>query len=70
MRARRIILDRRIERAAGGKRDGRGSNSHSVSREKFSKAAGDRLDKLTVLSDSFFSLRLENTVRIYGIRSV
>ena len=57
-----------IERAAGGKGDGKGNNSHPLSREKFSKAARERLVNLNVLSDSFFSLRLENTVRIYGIR--
>jgi hypothetical protein len=57
-----------IEQAAGGKSSGHGTNSHSLPRDKFSKVARDRLDELKIHGDSFFSLRLENTVRIYGIR--
>jgi hypothetical protein len=55
-----------IEQAAGGKPSG--TNSHPLSRDKFSRDAKRRLDNRSILSDSFFSLRLENTVRIYGIR--
>lgn len=57
-----------IESASGGKTEGGGTNSHPISRDKFSKNARARLKKTNVLGDSFFSLRLENTVRIYGIR--
>ncbi|MDB5575314.1 MAG: hypothetical protein JWR80_490 [Bradyrhizobium sp.] len=55
-----------IEMAAGGK--SKGTNSHAMSRSQFSKAARDRLNEIKNLSDAFFSLRLENTVRLYGVR--
>lgn len=57
-----------IERASGGKRAGRGANSHPLSRDRFSRNAINRLKEKNIFGDSFFSLRLENTVRIYGIR--
>ena len=57
-----------IEIAAGGKN--RGTNSHPLIRDKFSKAARDRLTAIGIHGDSFFLLRLENTVRIYGIREM
>lgn len=55
-----------IMRAAGGR--GHGNNSHPLDREKFSAAAQKRLDDNRIYSDVFFSLRLENSVRIYGVR--
>lgn len=55
-----------IEGAAGGK--SQGTNSHAMHRGQFCKAARDRLAAINNLSDAFFSLRLENTVRIYGMR--
>lgn len=57
-----------IERAAGGKGEGKGTNHHPLSRDKFSKSARDRLADRKIYGDVFFSLRLEATVRIYGIR--
>ena len=56
-----------IMRASGGRR--RGSNSHSVKVEKLSREAKHRLAELNQDDVSeLFSLRLDSTKRIYGIR--
>lgn len=55
-----------IQRAAGGRSEG--TNSHHLSRGKFSSDASKRLDDLKIYADTFFSLRLESCVRVYGVR--
>jgi hypothetical protein len=55
-----------IQAASGGK--GSGNNSHHLPRSKFTAAARKRLTDKGIFSDTFFSLRLENTTRIYGVR--
>jgi len=55
-----------IEGAAGGR--SHGTNSHTLARDKFSRNARRRLADKGILSDSFFSLRLTATLRIYGVR--
>jgi hypothetical protein len=55
-----------IESAAGGRRHG--TNSHPLARDKFSRDARRRLDEIRIFSDAFFSLRLNATVRVYGVR--
>lgn len=57
-----------IQKASGGKKDGSGNNSHHLERSKLSSAAQKRLTQKQIFADTFFSLRLENTCRIYGIR--
>lgn len=56
-----------IESATGGK--SHGTNSHDLPIEKFTKVARQRLAAKGIESDTIFSLRLENTVRVYGVRS-
>ena len=55
-----------IELTGGGR--SHGTNSHYLPRSKLTKVARDRLEERKIYGDNFFSLRLENTVRIYGIR--
>jgi hypothetical protein len=56
-------------RAQSGGRD-HGTNSHFLRWEQFSKDAQDQLKelKLEEYQDQLFSLRIENTLRLYGIR--
>lgn len=57
-----------IQKASGGRREGGGSNSHHISIEKLTKIAKDRLKDRGIYADTVFSLRLEQCVRIYGVR--
>lgn len=45
-----------------------GSNHHFIEVSTLNKCARDRLDQLNITEERIFSLRLENTIRIYGIR--
>ena len=56
-----------IKQAAGGRSSG--TNSHPLSIDDFSKEAQKRLEQLKLDdNDELFSLRLNNTLRLYGIR--
>lgn len=56
-----------LKAQAGGRK--RGTNHHSLFTAEFCKHARDRLRTLRLDDfDSLFSLRLANTLRIYGIR--
>lgn len=56
-----------LKGAAGGR--AQGTNHHSLSVDECTKTARDRLVVLRLDDyDQIFSLRLANTVRIYGIR--
>jgi len=56
-----------IKQAAGGKSSG--TNSHSLSIDGFNKDAIKRLQDLKLDDiDELFSLRLNSTLRLYGIR--
>lgn len=57
-----------IQKATGGRGQGSGNNHHHLERTKFTQIAQGRLTANGIYSDTFFSLRLENTSRIYGIR--
>lgn len=54
--------------AAGGKKPGHGNNSHAIPRDGFTRLAQKRLETQGVFSDDLFSLRLEQTIRLYGVR--
>ncbi len=57
-----------IKQAAGGRSSG--TNNHTLSIDEFVKEAKKRLEELKI-SDEYeklFSLRLENKLRLYGIR--
>lgn len=57
----------KLKEAAGGRRNG--TNHHSLPTEEFCKSARDRLAELKLDDyDQLFSLRLSNTLRLYGIR--
>lgn len=57
----------KLKEAAGGR--SRGTNHHSLSTEQFCKSARDRLEEIRLDDyDEIFSLRLTNTLRLYGIR--
>lgn len=59
-----------IKKAAGGKAKGNGTNNHFLPVDGFTKEAKNRLYELKLDDvDELFSLRLGNTVRIYGIRN-
>jgi hypothetical protein len=53
---------------SGGKKAGRGNNHHSISRDRFSKIAQQRLEAKKIYADDLFSLRLQQTIRLYGVR--
>lgn len=56
-----------IKQASG--RRNQGTNNHSLTVDGFCKAAQDRLDELNLDDqDSLFSLGVNNTWRLYGIR--
>jgi hypothetical protein len=57
-----------ILRAAGGKGEGKGNNSHEIARDNFKKLAIKRLDAKGIMSDTIFSLRLDQGTRVYGVR--
>ncbi|MER8916207.1 hypothetical protein NKI32_20515 [Mesorhizobium sp. M0761] len=57
-----------ILKAAGGKGEGKGNNSHDISRDKFKKVVQERLTSKSILADTLFSLRLDAGTRIYGVR--
>lgn len=55
-----------IRQAAGGRSSG--TNNHSLSIDGFTKEAQKRLEHLKLDdNDELFSLRLNNTLRLYGI---
>ena len=57
-----------IDAAAGGKR--RGTNNHSIPIDKLCKEARDRLlEVLKIYDDELYSLRLDGTTRLFGIRN-
>lgn len=57
----------KLKEQAGGR--SRGTNHHSIPTDELAKDARDRLIELRMDDCSmFFSLRLENTLRVYGIR--
>jgi hypothetical protein len=56
-----------IQNQSGGRK--RGSNSHSLEITELCKAAQDRLVELRLDDfESVFSLRINNTLRLYGVR--
>ncbi len=56
-----------LKQQAGGRKHG--TNHHSLQLEEFSAAARARLTQLHLEEfDSFFSLRINNTLRLYGVR--
>jgi len=56
-----------LKQQAGGRR--RGTNHHSLDVVGFNKTAQDRLKHLKLDDyESLFSLRINNTLRLYGIR--
>lgn len=58
-----------IKSAAGGKGEGKGTNSHHINLSKFCKDAQERWAKLRLEQfDEVFSLRLQGKLRIYGIK--
>ncbi len=58
-----------IMRASGAKKPGKGNNSHFVEAKELTKQAKKRLEYLEQDDVShLFSLRLDSTKRIYGIR--
>lgn len=57
-----------IQKAAGGKGDGKGNNNHHIARDKLKKEAIERLNERGILADSLFSLRLDQGTRLYGVR--
>lgn len=59
-----------ILRASGGKGQGKGTNSHSLARDRLARAAQKRLEERQVTADEIFSLRLDNCTRVYGVREV
>jgi len=57
----------KLKEVAGGKKHG--TNHHSIPTGKFCKRARDRLAEIHLDDhDEIFSLRLSNTLRLYGIR--
>lgn len=58
-----------IKQASGGKAEGRGTNHHSADVDGFSAVAKKRLQDLKLDDvDELFSLRLNNTLRLYAIK--
>ncbi len=58
-----------IKSQSGGKAEGRGTNHHLLPIDKFTKDAQRRLGALKLDdADELFSLRLGNTLRLYGIK--
>ena len=60
-----------IRKASGGKGEGKGTNHHQIELYKLRKQAQARIADLRwerVVGDSIFSLRINNTTRIYGHR--
>jgi hypothetical protein len=57
-----------ILNASGGKREGGGNNNHPISVEKLTSDAKKRLKEKGVFADTVFSLRLEQCIRLYGVR--
>lgn len=56
-----------IKLQAGGRR--RGTNHHPIEIAEFNKPARDRLEEMHLDDyESLFSLRITNTLRLYGIR--
>jgi len=56
-----------LKQAAGGRSSG--TNNHSLPVDEFVKKAKKRLEELKLDDhDELFSLRLNNTLRLYGIR--
>lgn len=54
---------------SGGRGAGKGTNHHQCATDGFCKTAKDRLVELKLDDvDEIFSLRLTNTVRLYGIK--
>jgi hypothetical protein len=58
-----------ILEASGGKREGHGNNSHPIPRDHFTRTAQRRLEDKQIYADDLFSLRLQQTIRIYGVRN-
>ena len=57
----------KLKEQSGGRK--RGTNHHSLLQTEFSKAARVRLKELHLDQfDTFFSLRISNTLRLYGVR--
>lgn len=52
--------------ASGGRSSG--TNSHEVPVANLTREARSRLDTLGILTDTLFSLRLQGTHRVYGVR--
>jgi len=54
--------------ASGGKGEGKGTNSHEISRDKFKGEARKRLEAKNILAERIMSLRLDAGTRVYGVR--
>jgi hypothetical protein len=59
-----------ILKASGGKKEGKGNNSHAIARDKFKKKVQKRLDERKIFADTLFSLRLDQGTRLYGVREI
>lgn len=57
-----------ILKAAGGRGEGKGTNSHEISRDKFKGEARKRLIEKKILAEKIMSLRLDAGTRVYGVR--
>ncbi len=58
-----------LKQQSGGKAEGRGTNHHPIPIANFTKSARNRLEVLKLDDvDELFSLRLTNTIRLYGIK--
>lgn len=57
-----------ILKASGGKAQGKGTNSHEISRDKFKGEAKKRLEAKKILAERIMSLRLDAGTRVYGVR--
>lgn len=58
-----------IKEASGGKKPGRGTNHHSLKISELNADARKRVEQLHLEQyDKVFSLRMTNTLRLYGIR--
>lgn len=63
------MMWKEILNAAGAKSKGRGNNNHDIDFDKLSEEAQKRFRKINNYTpDSLFSLRLDNTGRLFGIR--
>ena len=56
-----------ILEASGGKSRGKGNNNHFIEIENLHKTARQRMEKLKIITDEVFSLRVNGKTRLYGL---